>query len=183
LTSINAAAQLEESYSNNVGFYKFAFQILPPPTTVALAAPDAAEAARQQPAVKVGNVKVSRRKISPGDALQVGTTLHTGATAVQGGATVLFYDGDPEQGGTLFDVERLGHLRANDTYDVHVPFRSNVCGQHRLFMTVGKMKPFEQTRASGKIKVQCREARSPASPPPGGEVRGHRTRLKESEIR
>jgi hypothetical protein len=74
---------------------------------------------------------------------------------VPGGATVLFYDGDPETGGTLFDVERLGHLRAHDTYDVHVPFRSNVCGKHRIFITVGKMKPFEQTRASRVIEVQC----------------------------
>jgi hypothetical protein len=165
LTSFADAAALEElaadghsSYSNNVGFYKFAFQILPPPTTVALAEPDAADAAASaghRLAVKMGKVRVSRHKISPGVALQVGTTLHTGATEVEGGATVLFYDGDPEKAGTLFDVERLGHLRADDNYDVRVPFRSNVCGKHRLFVTVGKMKPFEQTRASRVIEVQC----------------------------
>jgi hypothetical protein len=103
----------------------------------------------------MGLVRVSTHTISPGVPLQVGTTLHTGATAVPGGATVLFYDGDPEAGGTLFDVERLGHLRAHDTYDVHVPFRSNVCGTHRIFVTVGKMTPFEKTRPSRKIEVQC----------------------------
>jgi hypothetical protein len=158
LTGILDAASLEESYSNNVGFYKYAFQILPAPSTAALAEPDAAvagPAASQRPIVRAGGVRVSRHKISPGDALQVGTTLHTGATAVPGGATVLFYDGDPEAGGTLFDVERLGHLRAEDTYDVRVPFRSNICGKHRIFITVGKMKPFEQTRTSRMIEVEC----------------------------
>ena len=56
-------------------------------------------------------------------------------------------------------MERLGHLRADDTYNVHVPFRSHVCGKHRLFITVGKMTPFEQTRASGVIEVQCPQRR------------------------
>jgi hypothetical protein len=158
LTAFADAAALEEPYSNNVGFYKFAFQILPARPPAALAEPDAADGAKSaghRPAVHMGRVTVSRHTISPGVALQVGTTLRTGATAVPGGATVLFYDGDPAAGGTLFDVERLGHLRAHDTYDVHVPFHSNVCGTHRIFATVGPMTPIEQTRASREIAVHC----------------------------
>jgi hypothetical protein len=85
-----------------------------------------------------------------------------GANSVSG-VTAVFYDGDPQQGGKAFDAERIPHLRAGDTYEVKVRFRPQVCGQHRVFVSVGRGKPFEATNVSAPVEVVCK-LQTPAPP-------------------
>ena len=47
---------------------------------------------------------------------------------------VLFYDGDPEQEGQLFDMEFIPHIEANESFVTRVPYHTGVCGTHQLFV-------------------------------------------------
>src|SRR5262249_42299691 len=158
------AVALEElrrgvSYSNNVGFYKSAFYLFPPPTT---GAPPPVRARRAPPAVQLEKVEVlSRdgrrvRHASPNESVIVSTALHTGAEPLRGGLTILFYDGHRASGVPAFDVERMPYLRADDTYDVRVPFRSSICGRHVLAVVADPGTAFERTRQT-RVHVKCRE--------------------------
>jgi len=163
LTSFADAVALEElrrgvSYSNNVGFYKSAFYLFPPPTT---GAPPPVRARRAPPAVQLEKVEVlSRdgrrvRHASQNESVIVSTALHTGDEPLRGGLTILFYDGHRASGVPAFDVERMPYLRADDTYDVRVPFRSSICGRHVLAVVADPGTAFERTRQT-RVHVKCR---------------------------
>jgi hypothetical protein len=76
------------------------------------------------------------------------------------------YDGDPQKGGKAFDMERIPYIRPRKPHAIRVPFRSNVCGEHRLFVTIGRGKPFEATASPITVYVNC-EAAAPARTFPG----------------
>ena len=156
LNSFSDAAQLEEivsgqtvSYSNNLGFYNHVFSVIPQDsselTTLTQHAPGD---------VRLGPIKLSQSKVAAGQSLEVATLLRTQKQSASG-VSVVFYDGDPQHGGTVFDVERIAHIRAHDTAEARVLFRSNVCGEHRIYVTVGQGKPYEVTDASRPFQVQC----------------------------
>lgn len=150
LTSFAGTGPISEPYSNNVGFWKYAFYVFPPPATVAMSS----RPPNKGPVVRMGRVRLSSHEVAPGQLITVSTKLHTGGQDVKGGLTVLFYDGDPAQGGKAFDLERVVHLRADDTHDVRVPFRSSVCGKHQIVVVAGKGSAFEQT-GKARLKVEC----------------------------
>jgi hypothetical protein len=101
-----------------------------------------------------GKVEVSSHCITRGERIEVASTLHTGDNPLKGGLTVLFSDGEPTEGSAAFDLERIGHLRADDTYDVRVPFRSSACWFHRLVVAAGPGTAFEQRRHA-HVWVEC----------------------------
>jgi hypothetical protein len=52
---------------------------------------------------------------------------------------VVFYDGDPQQGGKVFDVQHISRLRANASYALRTFFRPTTCGDHTLFVRAGHL--------------------------------------------
>ena len=106
-------------------------------------------------------MNVSGQRIETGQSVEVSAPLRMGARSVSG-VTAVFYDGDPQRGGKAFDVERIPHLRAGDTYEVKVRFRPQVCGAHQVFVSVGQGTPFEATGASDPVEVVCNQP--PATP-------------------
>ena len=156
LGSLADAHALSETYSNNVGFYKSAFYVKGASTTAQLAA-----APPQSQRARLGAVHVSPRRADAGEHVVVRTTLTAEGNAVPG-ATVWFYDGHPDHGGTLFDAERVAHIRANDRHEVAVLFNSDTCrrnhsAQHRIFAVTGKGTSSEQIRRSDRFTVNCRD--------------------------
>ena len=112
--------------------------------------PDAAQPRRRPPRADQALAEEGRRPAR----CEVAALLRTQQQSASG-VNVIFYDGDPQHGGTAFDVERLAHIRAHDTAEARVQFRSNVCGEHRIYVTVGQGKPYEVTDTSHPFKVQC----------------------------
>jgi hypothetical protein len=117
-----------ETYSNNLGYYNQVFYVGPP--AGALQAP-------------VGSRRLDLdtqwEQLPKGVALQADQVLTIGASHRAVGADldnvmVLFYDGDPEQGGKLFDMERIPHIDANENFVTRVPYHTGVCGAHQLFV-------------------------------------------------
>ena len=156
LTSFSDAAQLEEivsgqtvSYSNNLGFYNHAFYVIPQSSSATLA--------RTLPApgdVHLERIELAQPQVAAGQSLEVAAHLRT-HTQSASGVRVVFYDGDPQNGGHAFDEERIAHIRPHDTAQARVQFRSDVCGTHRIYVTVGQGKPYEVTDASHPVQVPC----------------------------
>jgi hypothetical protein len=151
LTDISGATPFLEGYSNNVGFYKTSFYIAPPSDGSA----PAPSAARSDPGRKrraplaVERVRVSSRRPDLNEKLTVSARLRAGDGALDG-ISVFFYDGHPGHGGRVFDVEHIGHLRANEDHLLLVPFRPARCGDHRLFVVT------HPHRATGQAALRVR---------------------------
>jgi hypothetical protein len=125
-SSIIYASDYVEDYSNNVGYYHSPFFIAP-------------QNAEPGAPVGEGDVTIEQFSVTPKRALlnekvSVSAMLHAGDQAVDG-VSVKFYDGDPNAGGKVFDVEHIAHIRANEAHQVRVPFRAESCGVHTLYVT------------------------------------------------
>jgi hypothetical protein len=115
-----------ETYSNNLGFYNQVFHV------------GSIAGALQAPA-RSRHLNSRWENLPKGGALRA-HHLHTmqashhAVGAALDNVMVLFYDGDPEQGGQLFDMELIPHIEANESFVTSVPFLSGVCGTHQLFV-------------------------------------------------
>jgi hypothetical protein len=147
LTSLEEADKISEPYSNNVGFYKSAFYVLPKPSATS-------EPPAQGQEFSLGAVLVSAPQVTQGESVTVSTMLVAENGDVPG-STVLFYDGDPQAGGTLFDLERVTYLRAVEPHGVSVLFGPTECGEHTVFVVAARGTPFVQEAQSDTITVDC----------------------------
>jgi hypothetical protein len=98
---------------------------------------------------------VSVHTIGRSERIVVDLSLVTGDQPVDGGTTVRFYDGDPRKGGKAFDLERIPYLRARDSYRVSVPFASDQCGPHHLFVAAARGTAFETIERAPPVIVHC----------------------------
>lgn len=97
-------------------FYKLPFYVFARPSGGAGAAKAALITQNEPGDVRLGQVKVSDRKIAQGQATEVSALLRTRARSASG-VSVTFYDGDPAKGDKAFDVERIPRLRAKDAHE------------------------------------------------------------------
>jgi len=149
LKNLVDASKFEESFSNNVGFYRLPFYVFNPSKGTPLLS-----ASNGPDDVRLDLVKVSGDSIEIGQSVAVSALLHGGARS-SSGITAVFYDGDPQRFGKAFDAERIPYLRAGDTHEVKVSFRPQVCGFHQVFVSIGKGTPFEATSGPAQVQVKC----------------------------
>ena len=98
---------------------------------------------------------VSVHKTGRGERIVVDLSLVSGDEPIEGGTTVHFYDGDPSKGGKAFDLERIPYMRARDQYRVTVPFVSDQCGPHHLFIAAARGTAFETIERAPPLIVHC----------------------------
>ncbi|MGH9838282.1 MAG: FG-GAP repeat domain-containing protein [Blastocatellia bacterium] len=147
---VSADDPAQVSFSNNIGFYRSAFHILAKTPSPSVAAPRLAAGS-----VKVEKVEVSGTALKPGRSVEGSVTLRNGAQELLG-VMVYFYDGDPQAGGRLVDIERVARLRANGQQKVSINFRPQACGAHQLFVRVDPGKEHAVSgQASQAVQVDC----------------------------
>ncbi len=118
----------QRTFSNNVAMYKKVATILPVETVGALTDAESGE-------LTLDLIDVSPEKTVLGRSVVVSAQVVSPGAATRG-ATVVLSDGDPLNGGTVFDAEWLPHIRADDAHFVRVIFRPLTCGIHEIFATV-----------------------------------------------
>jgi hypothetical protein len=69
--------------------------------------------------------------------------------------TAVFYDGDPQNGGTAFGLERSPYIAQNDTYQVLATYKPHTCGTHQLFIVVGQGTTGEIVRRAPPVRIDC----------------------------
>ena len=104
--------------------------------------------------LRLGPVYVRPRRVALGDTVEVVTTLRAGGTVMRRLA-VFFYDGDPEAGGQVFGIKRVGSLSAHAAREVRASFRPTRCGIYQLVVIAGKGTPFEAERTARPLHVDC----------------------------
>lgn len=134
LTSIpeqNVASLAEapiETYSNNLGFYNQVFTLeLPTTNTLAATAPSETESNLGLEAFEVSSSLLR-------DRLATVRIHHRASGRRFDHVLALLYDGDPEQGGKVLDMEIIPRIEAEERFVVpfsHVP---RTCGPQRLFV-------------------------------------------------
>ena len=156
------------SFSNNIGFYNSVFYVEPvnsPPASAKtkaggsnLASSDVKLSSARTKAISSdlagSDVKLSSNTAKLGQTIQVSAELKTAGRPIST-MNVHFYDGDPNAGGKVFDVERIPHIKANDRYEVSVNYRAKACGAHRLFVKAGRGLAYEVTVQSQPLQVEC----------------------------
>jgi hypothetical protein len=155
LNSFADAAKLEECqsdgkcYSNNLGLYKQEFCILPP---AGAAAPQPLAALAGTASVNISKVEIPAQQINRSENAIISATLSARARSLAS-VSAEFYDGDPQHGGRLFDVEQVPCLQ-NDTYRVETLYRTNTCGVHDLFVVVNAGQ-HRVVRRAPPVNVAC----------------------------
>ncbi|MEW6039572.1 MAG: hypothetical protein AB1648_15215 [Pseudomonadota bacterium] len=161
-----------EEYSNNVGFYKQAFYVSKESSSLARSATgqsveqvaqttqvadDGWETAKSKHQGKrefrLKKKKLPSHRVAAGQSTEIRVKLLAGKIS-DPAVTVVFYDGDPKQGGAAFDAEIAPYLKAGSEYEVSVQFASEECGKHRIFVVAGAGSPSEQV-VSYPVMVEC----------------------------
>ena len=150
-SNLNSLADVQtESYSNNLGFYKMAFPIIPhSPSSLGVSPGN-----RPMPA-EIGKIRLSTTQAALNQPIKLSASLAAPTASVQG-VTAEFYDGDPKTSGVLFDIERLSYLQPNEARDATTIYRPSSCGMHALFVVVNKSTPNEVVRRAQPVRVDCK---------------------------
>jgi len=136
------------SFSNNVGFYRGSFQVVPKGFTSVPAPPGT-------PLLTLQKVDVSGNKVTPQGSVIASASLLGGAQALFD-VQVNFYDGDPAAGGHLFDTERVAYLPPFGRRLVNVRFNPQFCGSHQVFAVVAPSKAYTRSgQASQTVQEDC----------------------------
>jgi hypothetical protein len=135
-------------YSNNLGFYRQLFYIDP---LVAVKVPGPLSAANT---LDITKVSLSASQVALG-----GHVIITAEVAASAGdaadLSVAFYDGDPKQGGRLFEQQSIPQISRFDPHQVQMMYRAKSCGVRQLFMVVNTGKPSEVVRRAQPLRVAC----------------------------
>lgn len=129
---VNSLADIPvQTYSNNLGFYNQVFSV------VAKTAPSPG-AERTPKTLTVTSVDTEKdgapvTQVRLNDRVQVRADHHVAGVDLDD-VLVLFYDGDPAQGGQLFDMENVPRIPADSDFVTRVPFQPRSCGLHTLFV-------------------------------------------------
>jgi len=122
-----------------------------------ISVPAPAQSAQPVPidaSLDIGKLDVSANPITPRDTAVLSATLSARGTAASR-VSVNFYDGDPQQGGRLFAVERVPYIAVGARHLVQTSYRTNTCGMHQLFAVINKDKPSEVVRRAQPVRVAC----------------------------
>jgi hypothetical protein len=149
-------------YSNNIGLFK-------QPLYIARAVQSSSAAAKfysanstglgvsrgaGSPSVDIGKLELSGSRVTLKDNVSVSATV-TAESADARTMSVNFYDGDPKEGGRLFEMVRIPHIAEGTGYKVVASYRPNTCGTHQVFAAINQGKPDEVVRRAPTLRVAC----------------------------
>jgi hypothetical protein len=135
------------SYSNNVGFYQYAFPVLPKPNSTALGAPPPGNPAD----TILKNVSAAEKRIRLGEFEEITADLTTQSEG-KSNLKVNFYDGDPDKDGTLIGSQ-LAWVQPGSTTTVRIAYHPTTDGVHRIWAVINKGKANQMERHTSAIIV------------------------------
>ncbi len=138
-TSMSGA---QVTYSNNLGFYRSFLAILPSQNEL-----QSALATTDKTALRLTSVVLSAASVARNQRIEISTTLRAQQGAVPG-AIVHFYDGHPDDNGTLIHSEYVPWIKAGETLRLSIPYTVRTPGLRRIWALVNKGTPHESARSS-----------------------------------
>jgi len=131
-------------YSNNLGLYHQIFRIasrnvVPGPLP-------------GNSSVDIDKVTLSATQVAATDDIVISAAL-TATSGEASDVSVNFYDGDPEEGGRLFEVQSIPGFPQYEPYRIQTVYRAKTCGVHQLFVVVNAGTPSEVVRRAQPIRA------------------------------
>ena len=134
-------------YSNNLGYYNQVFTVL---GNTATSSPGKAAI---KPILVVSNVGARNgSKTLRDEATPILANLRSTGTNIA--ANVYYYDGNPNNGGQLFDTQRLSQIPSGRGYTDKANFTPKTCGVHQIFVQAVPLNGAISTaRSLGSVRV------------------------------
>jgi hypothetical protein len=104
--------------------------------------------------LRLGPIRVTPRHVELGQAIEATTTVTAGNAEVFD-LVVLFHDGVPEANATIVAAQRIAHLPAHGSTDVHVSLAAESCGKRRLVAVAAPGLQIADARESMPVMVAC----------------------------
>jgi hypothetical protein len=133
-------------YSNNLGLYHQIFRIA---SRNLVGGPLPGNSS-----VDIDKVTLSATKVAATDDIVISAAL-TATSGEASDVSVNFYDGDPEEGGRLFEVQSVPDIPQYEPYRIQTVYRAKTCGVHQLFVVVNAGTPSEVVRRAQPIRAAC----------------------------
>ena len=140
----NTQGQLA-SYSNNVGFYHYAFPVLAKPNQ--LGAPPPANPEE----ITLKAVTAAKNRIHTGEMDEITAVLRAGAEGASR-LKVYFYDGDPDVDGKLISTQ-IAQFEPRTITKVRIPYYGPSDGVYRIWAVINKGQPYQTVRHTAAILV------------------------------
>lgn len=137
---------LEEEYGNNIGLFHQVFHIFSPQSPTAAAS-------TFEIAAHITQVGVERNRMTLSQPNVIAAKVATGSSDLKSGFALVFYDGNPRNGGKRIGTEWLPFLRARRFYDFRVAFRPRTLGSHEVFIVAGEGTKHEHIVKTNPIQV------------------------------
>lgn len=156
--------EIDTSFTNNTGFYKQLFYVVPEDISLPAGArvamfntDDGSDADENSLCtdgeLDVDDVHFSSSTIHLGDEVEVMATIISFDENTEG-LFVSVVDGNPEDGGEPLAMELIPYIQEGQAAGVRTKFRPSECGIHEVFVTAGLGKQTE-VQASGLLEVLC----------------------------
>ncbi len=133
------------SYSNNVGFYHYAFPVLARET--GLGAPPPVNPAD----ITLKAVTAAKSRVRSGDLDEITAVLRAESDAASN-LRIYFYDGDPAADGRLIATE-IAWFEPRSNTKVRVPYHAPAEGVHRIWAVINKGRSYQMERHTAAILV------------------------------
>jgi hypothetical protein len=134
-----------ETYSNNLGYYNQVFTVLGPASLGAQKGPALLTLENIHPRTGV--------KVRRDHPVTIEATHRSTGSDVRSILT-LYYDGNPDQGGTLFDMQSIDRVPGGRTYVDTASFTPSTCGVHHIYVrSIPQDGAVKQTTAEQDVNV------------------------------
>lgn len=133
------------SYSNNVGYYHYAFPVLAPPNELGAPQPEYPED------ITLKRVSAAKGRVQIGELDEITAFLRAGQEGARR-LKVYFYDGDPDRDGKLINTQ-IAWFEPRTVTKVRIPFHPPKKGVYHIWAVINKGKPYQTERHSAAIVV------------------------------
>ena len=144
-TATATDGKTQVSYSNNVGFYHYAFPVLPKPN--GLGAPPPANPED----ITLKAVTAAKGRVQIGELDVITAVLRAGSEGAKK-LKVYFYDGDPEAGGNLINTQ-IAWFEPRTVTKVRIPYHPPQNGVYNIWAVINKGQPYQTVRHTAAILV------------------------------
>jgi len=149
-----------EQYSNNLGIYSQVISIIGASATPTAATPALKVAATTPAAKKLTLGKVTTSTTGP--ILRYRSTNILAPHIVTGDHVdsifTQYFDGDPANGGNVFDTQHVSHVVGTGQYVDRAMFRPRTCGEHEIYV---RAVPMDGTAITAMAKAKFRVTDDP----------------------
>ncbi|MEM8660094.1 MAG: hypothetical protein AAGF35_04340, partial [Pseudomonadota bacterium] len=142
--------QTDDSFTNNVGYHHFAFQITPATSEGASADDELLEGE-----LMFDGFSPSVEQVRLGETVILSADIRSlGRRSI--GTEVLFFDGNPDEGGAdLIDWEQTAFIEAEGMRRSQVPYTPNDCGRREIHVIADNGSAQGDVREVLEVDVMC----------------------------